>query len=598
MAVSGGFGISGKLKQKSTFIVIAIVVLGLAIASGMLVISGASAHLWSRLTGGSVRPVVLVEIGAAAPDISAFLYSTDTEADFMTDMETLDLTQLGDIPIFILVGGESHETILRIVDTVPPTATPKERVMMLGETLSADAFVTDITDATEVSVYYKKMPVFTSPGAQDVVVVLEDRGGNKTEITSRVYIFGIKHSMVVEAGASAIELRDYFVEAPGLENKHNFIAMSIETGIAGAGLRSVGEHNVVIRANGILFNTLVTVVDTTPPSAVPSDVSVWLGRTADAFAFVSDVKDCSEVTARFKSAPDFSEEGTYPVTVILEDVWGNTAEFTASLTVIRDTIPPVISGAENRTVLLGDTVAYRSGVSAEDNADGPIEFTVDSSAVNIYAVGNYPVTYSAVDSSGNRTDRTVTISVLDLTYDLVYSMVDEILARILTPEMSPEEVVRKIHNWVRSNVRYVSNRERVTLRGAYFGLKNRQGDCFTFYAVSEVMLTRAGISNMRVTRVGGRTQHFWNLVNIGTGWYHFDTNPIMSSLNTCMFTSVDAVNYTRRIDSVVNINNYFVYDRSLYPPIVGDMELYGDPDVETINGDHETIHETPNTEIR
>jgi hypothetical protein len=59
-------------------------------------------------------------------------------------------------------------------------------------------------------------------------------------------------------------------------------------------------------------------------------------------------------------------------------------------------------------------------------------------------------------------------------------------------------------------------------------------------------------------------------MNVGTGWYHFDTNPIRSSINTFMFTSADAADYTRRI---THIENFYVYDRSLYPPIVGQEEL-------------------------
>ena len=39
-------------------------------------------------------------------------------------------------------------------------------------------------------------------------------------------------------------------------------------------------------------------------------------------------------------------------------------------------------------------------------------------------------------------------------------------------------------------------------------MKNKVGDCFTYYSVSEVLLTRAGIPNMCVTRQGGKTQHF------------------------------------------------------------------------------------------
>ena len=143
--------------------------------------------------------------------------------------------------------------------------------------------------------------------------------------------------------------------------------------------------------------------------------------------------------------------------------------------------------------------------------------------------------------------------------------------------MSLLEKARAIHTWIDRNITYASNRERGTLKAAYNGFRTRQGDCYTFCSVSEVLLTRAGIPNMRITRIpGNRTHHVWNLINVGTGWYHFDTIPLRSTIDRFMFTSVQAATYTRWI---THIDNFYVYDRSLYPPIAGDEELYGDEDL-------------------
>ena len=239
-----------------------------------------------------------------------------------------------------------------------------------------------------------------------------------------------------------------------------------------------------------------------------------------------------------------------------------------------DTEPPVITGAEDQTVFVGSSIAYRAGVSAYDNIDGDISFTVDSSDVNIYESGDYKVIYSAVDSSGNEASVTVTISVIELNTEVVYEMADRILEGITTPEMSLYDKARNIHNWIRWNIVYSYSSEKTnTIDGAYAGFRTRQGDCFTFYAVAEVLLTRAEVPNMRVTRIGGYTAHYWNLINVGTGWYHFDATPTRERVNNFMFTSVQAEEFTRQIPQVPN---YYVYDKSLYPRVVGDE--YEPPD--------------------
>ena len=62
----------------------------------------------------------------------------------------------------------------------------------------------------------------------------------------------------------------------------------------------------------------------------------------------------------------------------------------------------------------------------------------------------------------------------------------------------------------------------------YAGLQNIEqngttgGDCYTYYAVANVLLQRAGAETMRVERqnAGDGSHHYWILCNVGTGWYH------------------------------------------------------------------------------
>ena len=65
---------------------------------------------------------------------------------------------------------------------------------------------------------------------------------------------------------------------------------------------------------------------------------------------------------------------------------------------------------------------------------------------------------------------------------------------------------------------------------------------------------------MDITRVGGRTQHFWNLVNYGEGWYHFDACPHKDHLESFMLTDKEVDEYTEKRG-----NNYYTFDKSLYP---------------------------------
>ena len=69
---------------------------------------------------------------------------------------------------------------------------------------------------------------------------------------------------------------------------------------------------------------------------------------------------------------------------------------------------------------------------------------------------------------------------------------------------------------------------------------------------------------MPVERQGGISNHYWHIVNLGTGWYHFDAcihNPLFNA-----FMRTDA-----EVDDFAQMQrpgyNYFTYDTEKYPKV-------------------------------
>jgi len=517
----------------------------------------------------AINPVVTVEAGSPVPDAGVFTTSEGDTAEYITDITGLVLNKIGDIELLISVNNIEHDVTLRVVDTIAPTATVLYHLLAMGEILTVDAFVENIEDATEVTVSFKDPPDFTTVGKHDFTVVLRDEGRNVTELTTSVYIFAINDGIEVEAGTFFMEipLRDFLVRDEGLTGMYDNIPMSLRRGISQGPANTVGRYEALILLNNIEFTSYINVIDTTAPTATPVNVNLWLGQKAEPIDFVEDAHDFSEFTARFLTEPDFSVLGTHEVTVILEDIWGNASQFTSEVTITRNTTPPEIRGASNFTVFLGARILYRNGVTAWSIVDGDIDFTVDASAVNANEVGSYPVRYTAVDSNGLRTTVSVTVNVIVYTPASVYDLADAVLARIINPGMGQAERVSAIHRWVRGNIRYGSNSEYDRLRAAFNGFQRRVGNCFTYYAVSSVLLERAGVSNRRITRTPGArpTNHSWNLVNIGGAWYHFDATP--NSFGLGAFFTDDAA---RRISESVS-PGYYTYNPASYPSIVGQL---------------------------
>ena len=106
----------------------------------------------------------------------------------------------------------------------------------------------------------------------------------------------------------------------------------------------------------------------------------------------------------------YSKSGDYDNTITVTDDAGNTSDIDIKISVID---APSINGISDKTVTVGDTIDYLSGITAVDgkgtDITGSIE--VDSSKVDINAPGTYQIAYKVTDSYGFSTGANCNITV-------------------------------------------------------------------------------------------------------------------------------------------------------------------------------------------
>ena len=244
-----------------------------------------------------------------------------------------------------------------------------------------------------------------------------------------------------------------------------------------------------------------------------------------------------------------------------------------------DMEPPVITGAGDLTVEAGQQVSYRDGVTVTDNMDPSIALQVDAGQVDLNCPGEYPVIYSAVDAQGNETCVTVTITVLEpppqepdltATEEQAYELAGGILERILTDGMTQTQKAEAIFQYVSTHVTYVGSSDKSDWAAeACTGFTRGRGDCFTYFACSKALLTLAGIPNVDMERTGGESRHYWQLVDVGDGYLHFDTcpHPTGHPLRCFLLTEAAVRDYSASISNSY-YRNYYVYDYENCPVTV------------------------------
>ncbi|MBP5324538.1 MAG: hypothetical protein J6Y86_03470 [Pseudobutyrivibrio sp.] len=336
-----------------------------------------------------------------------------------------------------------------------------------------------------------------------------------------------------------------------------------------------GDYNLKIKWKMPVFgeqtyDTVLHVTDTTAPVVALSQDSIQMYTTAvapTAADLVDSVTDASNCTIDFAEQYDFSKEGSFDVTVLVTDAVGNVTENTIACTVVEDITPPEITGVEPIEIAQGDTISYKKNIEVTDNLDPAPTLEVDSSEVNVDKRGVYTVKYIATDDAGNVTEKTTTVKIVSAkiaaaTEETVYAMADQILSEIITDGMDQKAQARAVFNWVVNNITYSESAGiDDLLSAAYKGMYYHVGDCTVKQKTAEVLLNRLGIKNMEIEKIRDTRGHYWLLIDVGEGWYHYDPNLQLDGTLIFYWHDADLWEYSNTHGNTHN------YDPSKYPTI-------------------------------
>ncbi len=204
-----------------------------------------------------------------------------------------------------------------------------------------------------------------------------------------------------------------------------------------------------------------------------------------------------------------------------------------------------------------NSYSFKEHVSATDDRDGKVKVTVDTSKINWKKTGKYKIYYHAEDEAGNKATSWAKVQVI--VPGSAEAAADRILASITKKSWSNEKKARHIYSYVKGHMSYVHNASHPNWRSSGLnGFRYHSGDCYTYYSTSRLLLTRAGIPNVMINRFPANpARHYWNLVYVHGGWYHFDTTPRARDRRFCLWTDAQLRGYST--------DYTFRFNHKLYP---------------------------------
>ena len=458
---------------------------------------------------------VSVEAGSPAPDVAPFL-TEDFHGELLDEITEEMLHTPGEYPLRVQCVDNQRifPTTLEVVDTVAPTGSGQFLILAPGEERPPEAFLTETADETALTFAFAVAPDPDSREIQDVSIRITDAGDNHTDVAAQV-LFTSFGSLTVEAkngpltgadlGRPEAQPEPFTANVPGTWPVRVQVAEGTEI-------------------------AMVTLVDTTGPILTPKDGPFYTRHDLTPEALV-DAEDVTGAVLSFVAAPDPESDQPQTFTVRAVDPQGNETMATFPLTLSVDTTPPVLYGVVNMGGYINEPIAYFREAYAEDDVDGRVDMRVDSQVI-LSKTGRYTVTYTATDRSGNTASKSCTYTLVEpvVTDEEVHEMAQAVLSEILTPDMVTAEKMKAVFEYVRGRVHYTGTSNKTDWRReAIRGNTEGRGDCFTTYSLTRALLEELQVPYMSVTRRGGSTRHYWVIVNIGTGWYHFD--PLVSRVH-------------------------------------------------------------------
>lgn len=329
-------------------------------------------------------------------------------------------------------------------------------------------------------------------------------------------------------------------------------------------LTILGSHVVQVQKGDKIYEVLVNVVDTIDPVAEGVNISLSKALDIRPEQCVTNVSDVTELSYEFVTAIDMTVMDEQKVEILIKDIAENSTKVTSYITLSDDVTAPVIEGFNEIESPLNEGLSYKKIVTVSDDSGEEVTLDIDNSNVDVTTEGVYIVTFTATDHVGNVAVKEVSITIYkkSQSQELVEERAQVIIDDITDASMTDKEKATAIFYWVRENIAYTGTTTRDSwVDGAYAGLFNKAGDCYAYAMTSKILLDTAEIVNMDIEKIPTSSSHFWNLVDVGDGWIHFDTTRRKDGTLICLWDDAKLMQY-----SDANKNTH-KYDVSKYPTI-------------------------------
>lgn len=295
-------------------------------------------------------------------------------------------------------------------------------------------------------VFFKQGDVFTSSflslrylllyneGAKEVILV---KWRNKLiTVILLLFIFLELFSIFKITTMATFELKQtIFTYELGQEVSQNIedyvicpdrIKKSLTLNLNRVNLNKVGNYNASIEYAGRDYDFKIKIVDTKKPTVKLKKLVYYVNPNQPLYAknTVAEVNDASltqiyflkkENSEELVKEKTYEKVGTYIERVVVRDEQGNTSfPMRIKVIVANELVVPVIKGAEDKVIHIGDAFNAREGVTAYDNEDGDLtNKIVVTGKVQTNTVGRYTLTYTVTDSSKNMAKVTRAVEVIE-----------------------------------------------------------------------------------------------------------------------------------------------------------------------------------------
>ena len=475
--------------------IILVLILALLVTGGVLA--------WKYVVK-NIKSEIMIEVGESVTAEDFLIRDWKLPVQLETELSDTDLSVPGEYPVSIRYCWLSHESTVRVRDTVPPVGEVQHLTVFSNQIPGAADFVTSITDLTDVTVSFAQEPDVTLEGDQTVTIVLTDMGGNTSKY----------------AAILTILFDETAPEITGAEDRYLFLGHDADLLSLVQVTDDLDEAPVLTVDDGG-FDPNVEGEYTVTYTAVDAS-----GNETKVSATFTVIKD--------EQAPELL--GVRPLSVFA----GGTIAYRSNVIVTDDIDTAPTLTVDSSQVDLSTPGEYKVVYTATDGAGN------SASMETTVTVGEKPSNY--VEES------------------VIYEAADERIAKIIRDDMTTKQKVQAVYKWVMGECWYDNNTDKTDwMQAAYRMLNEGCGDCFGYYAVSRLLFDRLGIPNLTVQRLGTAkrsTTHYWNMVSIDGGetYYHFDSCPHPKPyMDTCLFTDAELEWYNQRVV------DYYLYDKSLYP---------------------------------